>query len=650
MRIVLIFLFLSTVFVAEAGEEPDFSQLKKKYGSYNAVIPNVEYFYDFDVKKDSLKVSFSEKRQMVILNQHAKSFTNDEIYYSSFTSLGEHSAYTLVPDGRRYREIEVQVFKETSDMSDYVFYDDSKRLNFSYPSLQQGAITNLEYTLLYTDPRFIRKSFFQSYVPVVKAKVTARVHRDVQIGHKLFNTDGIDIKYNRYSKGKYTYHEWEVADVLPYKYYSTSSYNINYFSPHVILYVKSTKIDNNTEKYFGETDDLYRYYQGFISDLNTSYSPELRELVDKLTAGLTGEEKAKAIYYWVQRNIKYVAYEQGYMGFRPASANEVFAKRFGDCKGMSSLISGMMELAGLNASIAWVGTRYIPYTYEQLPLPQVDNHMVVAHYTDDKEICILDGTFNYLDYGVCPYHIQGKEVLIAKGPGQYDIFKVPVSPAGYSTKTDSVSIRMEDGLIKGVGKVTHTGFNKMELAEALDGVKEADYNKSLSRILNKGNNKFSVEKHHIHNLFEYDKPAELDYHFVLHDYSRQLGDELFVNLNLDKSYQDLSIDTTGIIHPVENDFYCTETFITRFEIPEGYEVTYVPDDGKSERDNFSVSFSYSKEDKAIVLKKQLKFNFFVLTDEQISEWNNFISFLKQQYRSSIVLKKSDKLNSNIVKK
>jgi hypothetical protein len=241
-------------------------------------------------------------------------------------------------------------------------------------------------------------------------------------------------------------------------------------------------------------------------------------------------------------------------------------------------------------------------------------------------------------------------VLIAKDHGQYDIFKVPVSPAGYSTKTDSVSIRMEDGLLKGVGKVIHTGFNKMELAEAMDGVKETNYNKSLSRILKKGNNKFSVEKHHIHNLFEHDKPAEVDYQFVLHDYSRQLGDELFINLNLDKSYQDFSVDTTGIIHPVENDFYCTETFITRFEVPQDYEVTYVPEDGKFERDNFSVSFSYFKEDKAIVLRKQLKFKFFVLVDEQISEWNNLVSYLKQQYRSSIVLKKSDKLNSNIVKK
>jgi transglutaminase-like putative cysteine protease len=650
MRVIFIFLFLLSTFIARAGNEPDFHQLKVKYGSYNAVISNMEYFYDFDVDKDSLKVSFSEKKQVVILNEHSKSFTNDEIFYSSFTTLGEHEAYTLVPNGRRYREIGVQGFQEVSKISDHVFYDDSKSLNFSYPSLQQGAITNLEYTLTYRDPRFIRKSFFQSFVPVVKAKVTARVHRDVKIGYKLINADKANIRHKQYSKGRYTYHEWEVTGVDPYNYYSSDSYNINHFSPHVVLYVKSTHIDDETKNYFGEIEDLYRYYKGFISDLNTSYNPELREFVNNLTSGLTDEKKAKTIYYWVQRNIKYVAYEQGYMGYRPASANEVFSKRFGDCKGMSSLINGMMELAGLDASIAWVGTRRIPYTYDQLPLPQVDNHMVAAHYTDDKNIYILDGTFDYLDYGIYPFHIQGKEVLIAKDEHQFEIFKVPVSPVSYSTITDSVSISMHDGLIKGAGKVIHTGFNKMELASALDGVKEANYDKSLTRILNKGNNKFSVKGHHIHNLFDYDKPAEVDYQFDLHDYSRQIGDELFINLNLDKSYGDLSIDTTGIISPVENDFYCTETIITSFEIPEGYEVIYIPQDGEFESDSFSASFSYRKEDGVIILEKQLKFEFFVLLDDQISCWNNLISYLNQQYRSSIALKKTDTKTSNIVKK
>ncbi|WP_462317465.1 transglutaminase-like domain-containing protein [Marinilabilia sp.] len=480
--------------------------------------------------------------------------------------------------------------------------------------------------------------------------MTARVHRDVEIGYKLFNAEAADIRHKQYSRGRYTYHEWEVTDVDPYDYYSSESYNINHFSPHVVLYVKSTNIDDQPKKYFGDIDDLFDYYKGFISDLNTSYSPELKELVEKLTDGLTREEKARAIYYWVQRNIKYVAYEQGYMGFRPSPANEVFNKRFGDCKGMSSLINGMMELAGLDASIAWVGTRRIPYTYEQLPLPQVDNHMVAARYTGENDICILDGTFDYLDYGVYPFHIQGKEVMVAKENGGYDIFKVPISPAGYSTISDSVSIRMQGDLIMGDGKVTHTGFNKMELASAMDGVKKDNYNETLTRLLNKGNNKFSVKGHQIHNLFDYDKPAEVDYQFVLHDYSRKIGDELYINLNLDKSYQDFSIDTTGIIQPVENDFYCTETSITRFEISDGYEITYVPDDAEFKTGNISASFKYIKDDGVIILKRQLTFEFFVLVGDQISNWNHLISYLNQQYRSSIALKKTDNQTSNIVKK
>ncbi|MGQ1889589.1 DUF3857 domain-containing protein [Thermophagus sp. OGC60D27] len=640
MRAVLILLFALTLHTVEAEEKPGINHLKNIYGNYNAVITNTEYYYDFNVVKDSLKVSFSEKTQTTILNHHARAFTNDEIFFNSFAVLGKHKAYTLVPQGEKYQKKDVQVFHEASSINDDIFYDDSKSIRFSYPSLQEGAITNLEYTLFYTDPRFIRKSFLQSHIPILKAKVTARVHRDVQIGYKLFNVEGLNINYNQYSKGKYTYHEWIVTDVPPYKYVSSPSFNIRHFSPHVILYLKSTNINGNTEKYFGKIDDLFRYYQGFISDLNSSCSPELKELVKHLTHGLPEEEKAKAIYYWVQRNIKYVAYEQGYWGLKPASANEVFTKRFGDCKGMSSLLCCMMRQAGLNASLAWVGTRHIPYTYEQLPLPMADNHMVVIHHAGNGKKYLLDCTFNYLDYGVFPYHIQGKEVLITKNQKQYEIFKVPVSPANFSSITDSVSITLQNGLIKGDGNVIHTGFNKIELAQAMDGVKEENFNNNLSRILKKGNDKFRVEDHHIHNLFEFEKPAEIDYQFVLHDYVRQIGDELFVNLNLLKKYQNLSIDTTGIVTPIENDFYCTETFITRFEIPENYEMSYIPDNAKFESDIFTAVFNYSKEDNAIVLKQQLTFSIFVLTNDQISLWNDLIRFLNQQYRSTIVLKKN----------
>ena len=47
--------------------------------------------------------------------------------------------------------------------------------------------------------------------------------------------------------------------------------------------------------------------------------------VKELTAtAKTDEEKIKNIYYWVQDNIRYIAFEDGIAGFKPDDSQNVF--------------------------------------------------------------------------------------------------------------------------------------------------------------------------------------------------------------------------------------------------------------------------------------------------------------------------------------
>ena len=67
----------------------------------------------------------------------------------------------------------------------------------------------------------------------------------------------------------------------------------------------------------------------------------IRALALNLTTGLTGErEKARALYDWVSRNIRYVAVTLGSGGYVPHSADEVLANEYGDCKDHVVLLGG----------------------------------------------------------------------------------------------------------------------------------------------------------------------------------------------------------------------------------------------------------------------------------------------------------------------
>ncbi len=627
------------VFLLLTGTFLKMSAQSVKYNDYNALITNYEYLYVIDVKDDSLCVSQTNKQQVKILNDKSKGFTKDYIYYSSFASVDNIKAFTLVPKGNGFTKVPVDQFKESSGTDRSVFYDDSKTIQLTYPSLQQGAVASLEYTLNYKNPRFLRRSFLQSYLPAEHIKIVVKVHRDVELGFKTFNLDAIPVHYNTYSKGKYIYYEWEVNDVSPYEYAAGRNYGISYYSPHVAFYIKSFNKDGKKYDYFGDPGLLYNYYYGFVKDVNKNISDDLKRVVSKITEGLTDSEKEKAIYYWVHNNIKYVAYEQGYYGFIPAEANDVFEKRYGDCKGMTSLIKVMMDEAGLEAHFAWVGTRSIPYTYEDMPLPSVDNHMVAVRFQGDS-LVVLDGTFKYLDYGIYPFHIQGKEVLVGLGPDNYKICKVPVSPASYSVITDTAMVEISDGKVLGQAKVYYEGFNKLELAYTMEGVNEEKYDKTYSRIFNKGNNKFKVTGQKSKNLFKNDTITEIDYSFEINDYYKQVGNEIYLNLNIDKPYSKMIIDTLGTITPIENEFYCTEKYVTQFKIPEGYEVTYLPEDDQYSNDIYSYKIHYYIKDDVVCVDKELVFKFFILLKDQIDEWNKMIQSLNRNYRKTLVLKKN----------
>ncbi len=629
----IILLILTTIFVNIKA-----SDLENNYADYHGVINQLHYEYTIDIVDDSLVVTQTNTKEVQLTNHNTKGFTKDYIFFSSFTSISDIDAYSLVPEGNGFNKFKVDQFQETHSTDGGIFYDDSKTLQFSYPSLESGSKTYLKYTINYKNPRFLRTCYFQSFLPVAHSKVTVKVHRDIDIGYKLFNEDVTPISFNEYKKGKYYYYEWEVKDVKPYHYQSGKYYSVSHFSPHIQLYIKQTNINNNISKYFGTPGLLYNFYYDFVKNVNKDISEELVNKVNEITNGLNDTEKAKTIYYWIHQNIKYVAYEQGYAGFIPTEASEVFAKRYGDCKGMSSLIKAMMEIAGLPTYFTWVGTRHIPYTYEESPLPSTDNHMIATQLINDSLI-IFDGTFKYLDYGIYPYHIQGKEILIGKGLNDFEVISVPVSPSSYSVINDSTTIRMKEGQILGKGKVTYSGFNKVELAYTMDGVKTDNYLKTYSRIFNKGNNKFKVTKEQTFNLFKYEVPAEVNYEFEINDYCKSYNDEIYINLNLDKVYQGMIIDTLVTITPIQNDFHCTKKFVTKFIIPEGYEVTYIPKNSSYEGNDFIFSMNYHKEKNSIVLDNEYTLNFLILLENRIPEWNDMIKKLNKNYRKTLVLKK-----------
>ena len=226
--------------------------------------------------------------------------------------------------------------------------------------------------------------------------------------------------------------------------------------------------------------------------------------------------KTKAIFNWVQDKIKYVAFEDGLGGFIPRSGNKVCSRRFGDCKDMASIITKMMEYASIEGHLTWIGSRDIPYTYTELPTPNVDNHMIAA-YKHNGEYIFLDATDEFVKFGRPSAFTQGKEALIRLSQDEYEIIEVPTMPAESNARNLQVELEISESEIKGNGKLSLTGYVKTNNRRSFQNLDKEEEEQILDYYLELGSNKFGVESYNIKNLEDRNEPTNIDFTFTLPD-------------------------------------------------------------------------------------------------------------------------------------
>ncbi len=137
-----------------------------------------------------------------------------------------------------------------------------------------------------------------------------------------------------------------------------------------------------------------------------------------------------------------------------------------------------------------------------------------------------------------------------------------------------------------------------------------------------------------------DRPTSIDYTFRIADYFQKIGDEIYINLNLNKDYYNDFINTTIRHTPVENEYRYVKEEIAVLDIPEGYTIDYMPPDVKHEGTLMGITVDYETVDKQIVMKKTFYVDYLLMNPSQFSEWNEAIARASEAYKESIILKKN----------
>lgn len=635
-KIIAVFFIVGCMPAGFSQTAPNFENLKAKYPGHSSVITSDIENVLIDVSGNSYKITQEVIKQTMILKNPTNYMVTDKVFSSHFVKLLEVDAKTLLPDGNKYKIEKVNKFTEQKNSSDYIFYDEVVAKTFVYPAVQPGAITSVRYVQELSDPHMLGSFFFKWHIPCELSQLTVKADKKARLKYKIFNAEAANIEFSVQEKGKYNIYTWTAKNMNASD-YEPDAPNPKYYYPHITYFIENSIPDNNSAESIGLAS-LYQYYHKLVKDLNTNPDAEIQKMVELITANdKTEEDKVKSLFYWVQDNITYVAFEDGMQGFIPEPASQVFTKRYGDCKGMSSLLSYMLKLAGIKSYLTWIGTRDIPYLYTEIPSKVTDNHMIVTYYRNNQPV-FLDATNKHLLFGLPSAMIQGKQALVGDG-ASFKVEQVPVVQSDVNTICDSASFTLAGNSISGKGVMNLTGYEKNTQAYYLNGKESKQIKDHLLALLMKGNNKFFLDTFSITNLANREKPLSVAYNFRVGDYYKEIDHEIYINLCLNKAYNNQLYDSIKRNIPVECNNMHFYKSVTEFTIPNGYEISYLPKSTSSSSDKFSFTITYRIEGNKVIQVKEINKNFLVLFPSEFAKWNRVALNLSQAYRDVLILKK-----------
>jgi hypothetical protein len=612
--------------------------LKQQFPGEEAVMLNSIEQFKIRIKDGEPYIESKESQQLMYLTANAAAYLSQYGFsHSSFHEVKEYEAYTQTADNKK---IKVTNFKTGNSKSSSVFYDDTKETNFDFPAIGPGATGNLHMQVIHKKPYLLSPHYFARHIPVVNDVLSISFPKDISVKYVLKGQDTDKIKFTQDSRGGEITYTFQVNNLPAEKEYADAP-GVAYYSPHIVFYIEKYKNDKGEPvRYLADTNDLYKLNSSFIKDINKQAGPELKRIVDSLTNGVTSqEEKARRIYGWVQDHIKYVAFEDGMEGFIPRDANFVCSRRFGDCKDMSSILTLMLNTAGVPAYHTWIGTRDLPYSYRETPLPIVDNHMICAIQLKKNEFIFLDGTDPTCIFGIAPSAIQEKEAMIALGPDQFAIVKVPSTPKETNQLIDSCFLQLTDKGITGRVNTYLSGYYAMNTHGSLTYYKnDKDREEYMKRRFARGSNKFHLTGSETGDLSDKNH-ITLSGRFELQDYARKIGDEWYLNINLLKLYEHQEIDYPRRKMPVEYDFRSINKYVTVLTIPDGYTVSYLPKSNSFKNEVWGFSLNYEQKGNTIILTQEFYNDHLLLAPDQFKAWNEVLEHLFPLYKESISLQK-----------
>jgi transglutaminase-like putative cysteine protease/tetratricopeptide (TPR) repeat protein len=149
----------------------------------------------------------------------------------------------------------------------------------------------------------------------------------------------------------------------------------------------------------------------------------VRKKAQELTKGAdTPAEKARRLYDFVARNVRYVSISLGIGRYQPHSASDVLQSGYGDCKDKHTLLSALLRAEGIQSYPVLIhSTRKLDV---DVPSPAQFDHVITAARLGTG-LTWLDTTPEVTPYGLILYQLRNKQAVVASEDSEGGLQRTP---------------------------------------------------------------------------------------------------------------------------------------------------------------------------------------------------------------------------------
>ena len=587
---------------------------------------NIEFYLEYNNPDKTVIAIQKEKTDLISLNSDVnKLFTKN---YNKNSSFIEYARF----ESERHHDSKIY---DTDYNSNGIFHDDQKLKIIDLYFKQKGDFVSFVTKKRFLDLKYLEPIYLANPNPTEEKTVRLSIENELEFDILELNFENFDIskKYHFNEKKNLHIYEYKIANP-PHFVNPDRIRGASYYFPHILVLPKKYTSKKHSQKYFADVSDLYKWYSTLVDSVKDEpdqLKPFLKNLISADDSDL---DKIKKIYYWVQQNIRYIAFEDGIAGFKPEAAHNVFNKKYGDCKGVANLTKHLLKLEGFDARLAWIGTNSRAYDYS-IPSLIVDNHMICALFHNDS-ILYLDGTERFMPLGLNAERIQNKEVLIEDGE-KYILKKVPLQKSENNLRTRETNMIIDGNSMYGKSTMIYKGESKSNIKYYLNKTENDKKEKALKYYYDSEN--IEIKNIEYSNLKNIDSIFTINFDFISENSVMKFDDELYIKFENYYNYQNSEIDTS-FMFDYDMRYKKELESKTSIKIPENYSISFVPENINYSNKDFIIKVNFRVEKNDIIYEKIIKIPNGIIHNSNIIEWNEAIGKLKELYNSNIIFKKT----------